>query len=327
MVKFKVNGEEFTIREYKEGDEKQLLLLMKEVFGKNQSLTYWNWEYKKNPRGFSILLLLNKEGKIIGQYAHLLKKTYFYGKEYTFFMAVDICIKNEYRGFGLLDRLVNQLPQFHSKKPFLNYGFPSDHILNAYQKVPKYRNSGECAVKLFGLSKKYATLSRLLYFFNKKTKKNSLEIFEVSENNKQDIDRLWNKKKKELKISIIRDWRYLNWRILTCPDNIKLFLIRDNGKIAGYFSVMIKDKICYIVDILLLNKFVTNKNIYKIEEFCRSYYNKKEIRIFITDKLIQNKLLDSRFSLVEFGNFIYYTNIKRNIKILPYLTFIDYDSI
>ena len=321
--KFKINGEEFLIRMYKKGDEKEIIPLINHIGNMDVTLDYWNWKYKQNPAGFSILVLLNNKGKIIGQFGHLFKQGYYHGEIYPFFMGVDICIDKKYRGLGLLNRLVNEIPQFYMKKPFFNYGFPVEHILNAYKKVPKYDNYGEL-IKLHYMSKKYLILSNLFYGFNKNN--DSLKISEASKENKGKIDDLWNKKKKELDVCVVRDWDYLNWRILTCPDKMKLFMIKNGGETVGYFSTMIKDRVCYITDILILNDFTNKNTIKQIEVFCLKH-NIKEIRIFITDESIKSLFKYFKFNFYEIGQFTYFNNIEKDTRILPYFTFTDFDSV
>jgi len=145
-----------------------------------------------------------------------------------------------------------------------------------------------------------------------------------SYSDKKEIDALWNKKKKEIDVCVIRDFEYLNWRILQSPDRMKLFLIKNKGETIGYFSIMIKDKVCYITDILVLNDFINEKLIKKIERFCLKG-NIKEIRIFISDKKIKKMFFNNNFLFVNLGTLVYYNKIGKNTNISPYLTYIDTD--
>ncbi|PIN95743.1 hypothetical protein COU56_00650 [Candidatus Pacearchaeota archaeon CG10_big_fil_rev_8_21_14_0_10_31_9] len=324
MVKFKVNGEEFFIRRYKKGDENYLLLMINKIYNINTALDYWNWKYKQNPAGFSIIVLLNKEGKIIGQIGHQFKKGYYYGEICPFFMGVDICLMENYRGFGLFSKLVDQIPHYHTKNPFFYYGFPVRHVLNAYRKVSKHKYYENSPIQTYYLSKKYL---RFLRLFNlKKSSDNLIHISEAFQINKYDIDNLWKKKKKELEVCVVRNWEYLNWRILNCPDKMKLLIIKNGEKTIGYFSVLIRNKICYITDILILNDYVNKDTISEIEKFCFRY-NSKEIRIFATDKLINKTFKDKGFLQFWLGQYIHYDGIKNSSDILHYLTYTDFDLI
>ena len=207
MIKFNVNGEEFTFRKYKKGDEKELLPMMNGIFKYNMDKDYWDWKYKQCPAGFFTIVALNKEKKIIGQMCHQFKKGFYYGKEYPFLMTVDVVIKEEYRRLGI----INQLRLFYPDKPFLHYGFPNDRALNAYKKLDNYY---QYASEIYILHKNYNLFDKLKSISNKGVKSNTIGISIASLNNVDEINNFWMKKKAELNVCVIRDWEYLNWRIL-----------------------------------------------------------------------------------------------------------------
>jgi len=321
-LKFNTNDQEFTIRKYGKRDEQVLIPLMNKNFDENWTLNDWNWKYKQNPSGFSILILLNEKGRILGQFGHLFKKWYYYGKECNSLMGVDVFIDKSLQGFGLTGKLFKYLHDFHPEKGFFHYGFPNDAALKAYSKSGDIYNNYSI-LKMNYLSKKYNIFFKLL--LNSKSK-NIFDISEASKENKGKIDDLWNKKKKELDVCVVRDWDYLNWRILTCPDKMKLFMIKNGGETVGYFSTMIKDRVCYITDILILNDFTNKNTIKQIEVFCLKH-NIKEIRIFITDESIKSLFKYFKFNFYEIGQFTYFNNIEKDTRILPYFTFTDFDSV
>ena len=323
IVSFILNDKDFSIREYKKGDEQILLPLMNKNFDEKWTLEDWNWKYNENPVGFSGLILLNKKESIVGQFGHLFKKWKVYDKEYKALMGVDVFVDKNYQGYGLTGKMFRYLHNFYPKKDFFHYGFPNDTALKAYSKSGDFYKNYNIS-KTYYLYKKYNLFSKLQ--FNFKNSKHSLNISRLSEDNKQEVDNLWNKKKKELEVCVVRDFEYLNRRILQSPEKMELFLIKHNNETVGYFSIMIRDKVCYITDILILNDF-TNKNIInEIERFCLKF-SPKEIRIFVTDKLISNILKNFKFNLFDIGLFTYYNNIEKSVKILPYLTFSDFDSV
>jgi len=320
-VKFTHNKETFIIKKYNQRDERFLLPLMNKNFNENWYLDEWIWKYKKNPNGFSTLVLLNSAGKIIGQYSHLIKKFQIHGKVYNSLMGVDVFVDKNYQGTGLISEFPKYIHLFYMNQNFFHYGFPSKNALKAYKKSGDVYKEYSIIDNYYH-AKQYNPISK--FFINFVKFSNQLHFHHFSTSDKKEIDALWNKKKKEIDVCVIRDFEYLNWRILQSPDRMKLFLIKNKGETIGYFSIMIKDKVCYITDILVLNDFINEKLIKKIERFCLKG-NIKEIRIFISDKKIKKMFFNNNFLFVNLGTLVYYNKIGKNTNISPYLTYIDTD--
>ena len=219
--------------------------------------------------------------------------------------------------FGL--GLLRKLPLFYPKTKFVHYGTPNENALNAYNKI---ENFYESQIEIETLSKKYSFVTKMLNFLMPPKKLNHVEI--LSKKEMKQIDKFWEAKKTELEFAVIRSFDYLNWRIIDCPEKVKLFLLKDNEKTIGYFALKIKKNICYIFDILILNKYIKKDIFHEIEHVCKKH-NVDEIQILTTDSLIKHNLHKIGFRLKNKTKLIYYNHIEKNVPINPYLTFSDFD--
>lgn len=102
------------------------------------------------------------------------------------------------------------------------------------------------------LGKFFNFLHSLLFKKEKEVDDISIErIFEFGE----EFDDLWNLVRKKIKIAVIRDSTYLNWRYIQKPEeNYIIFNIKKNKELKGYIVLKIAQKfglkIGLIIDIL-----------------------------------------------------------------------------
>ncbi len=325
MVKFNINGEEFTFRKYKKGDENELLPLINRNLNQKMTLDDWKWKYLDNLNSNLIIIFLNNNNQIVGQWANVIRRGYYYGKELSSFEGVDIFTREDYRGTGFM-KLIHLLHNnFFPKKQIFYYGLPPNFFLRLYNNVHySYKNHiNFTKIQVFKKKKSNFIFNFINTLINN-DKNNNISIIGVTYNNKEDINNLWNRKKNELEISTVRDWDYLNWRVLSSPVKQKLFLIKNDNRVIGFFSIFIKNRTCYITDILILNRELNKKVINKINQICFKF-KVKEIKILITDKSIKQYLFFDKYLVSELINFSYFTNIKDDMLVSPYFTYNDSD--
>lgn len=62
----------WSVREYREGDEKGILQLTEAIYGevpdKEQWMRWWNWRFRDGPSGAPVIWLAESNGKLVGQY-------------------------------------------------------------------------------------------------------------------------------------------------------------------------------------------------------------------------------------------------------------------
>ena len=109
-------------RRYKDGDEKLIIKLYKEVFNKDLPIQFWQWKYSKSKK--YIFLAFNKS-RCIGQYALIHFELNAYGKTIPGLLSLDSMIHPDYQGQNIFTELVN-----YAKMNTRNLQYPSITFLN-----------------------------------------------------------------------------------------------------------------------------------------------------------------------------------------------------
>ena len=85
----------YTIREYRPGDEVEILKTFNRVFGGvdpnfvPRTMEEWEWAYKHNPSGWRIYLAVHDDGRVLSQYAGIPERARIDGEPTFFTQAVD----------------------------------------------------------------------------------------------------------------------------------------------------------------------------------------------------------------------------------------------
>lgn len=310
------HNNEFTIRNYQSGDENQIYLLLIKIFKaqniKNFIFKIWEWKYKLNPYGFDALIVENKDKKIVGHFGIWIMKILFNGQEEYIHQCVDFCIEKEYRRQNIALRCLKYL--IHQN--VYPWGFTTEHIYNS-KLLDKFEN----------IKFKVEIIEKKLNFLSFRKQKNittNIKI-EPAENPGNDINQFWNKKRSELKISTIRDWKFIKWRIVDSTEKNELFFLRKEEEIIGYIAIKRLKKTCIIQDILIFNNETNKELIIAIEKWCYYKLKLKKIQIMINDQKIYNLLISRKYKIKKLKNFIYFNDNKNFKKSDFYLTFCDTD--
>ncbi len=312
-------SKEIKFRKYKKGDEIELVKLYNSCFPKRINLDYWKWKYEENPYGFEISIGINKERKIIGQYCSQFKVGWSLGKKSKIINVVDVCVDKHYRHKGFYhDAIKLQYTLPYLKIPSLTINFPKKEIT---QLAFKY-GYADGVIEIPIYSKK---LSKLKYFLRGKDYK-AYRLSRINDVHsiKRELNLLWKKKKKELNISVVRDFKYLNWRIFDCPLNNHFFVIKNEGKIVGYFSVFKYNNISYVTDILILNDYLDGSIINMADKLCLNLKTKL-VKIMILDEKLEDLLLKKGYKKEVNVSLLYFGTLKYANKFVPYITFSDSD--
>ncbi len=99
------------IRKAEDSDKSQILRLLNNVFKEQQLVNierdsdYWNWKFKQNPFGESILTVAEAEGEIIG-FDHLWPWEFILKDEiYKAAQPCDLAVRKDYRGKGMFKKM------------------------------------------------------------------------------------------------------------------------------------------------------------------------------------------------------------------------------
>ncbi len=104
---------EAIVRQYRAGDEEQLLALFNKVLGNGSPKTVdqFQWQFWNHPRGGGWLSVAEMDGKIIGLLAIMRQHLNYSGREIAGGQGVDLAVSPEHRRKGLFIRM-----REHSRK-------------------------------------------------------------------------------------------------------------------------------------------------------------------------------------------------------------------
>jgi GNAT superfamily N-acetyltransferase len=276
----------WTVRIYKEGDERGILELMK-LSGIERTDEHWFWEYKNNPFGH-LIGVAEHNGQIVGHMA-LIPIYMKIGEEAIIgSQAVDLVVHPKFRRQGMFLAIGKMLTKEAGKEGIdITYGFPNEpahsghlkygwfdvckvpllvkpinmnkmvNFLDRYKMIRflnRYKISRNI-IKLI-LTIILATISFFSRIFNRIEDNDNLRNVEIRtiESFDDRIDDFWKKVSRNYTMIVIRDKKYLNWRYFEKP-NVKytVLLAEKNERILGYIVLRSRNekklRLGYIVDL------------------------------------------------------------------------------
>jgi hypothetical protein len=231
------------VRMYQPGDEYGIIKLFEVIFGRLITLKEWDWKYKGqgNEKVYSSVLIDEKSG-IVGHYGGIPFKMTFLGREIRGLSICDAMIHPKFRGIKNLRALASIVPAEAVRDGIpLGYGFPNENtLLLPAEKLGLYEKIEE--VLAAGKEPSFHNdIDRYVWKF-----------FSLSFDDPR-IDALWSSCVKQMKLSVIRDRRYLAWRYQQHPFfSYELWGLRNRfgNKLKGLAVLRREDEKMMVVDFL-----------------------------------------------------------------------------
>jgi hypothetical protein len=287
------------IREYKNGDEKEIIQLFNKVFNSNRKEEHWNWQFMENSAGKSVIVVAEDDSKIVGQCTLLPTTMVVRGEEVLAGQSIDTMINEDFRGKGIHGELANKSYEIGVENNIqFRFGFPSQMALRGLlggiggslvTEIPLFTNYYRLdnillnVVKIKFLAKILSIpLHGLIKFVYKEQKIKIKEnyIFKEIEEFDEEFDKLWDKVKADSPIMTKRDSKFLNWRIKNHPDiDYKTFGAYLNNELAGYIITKTEKRkirnnpnirLGSMVDIMGINEDVIAALYFKVKEYFKS---------------------------------------------------------
>lgn len=265
------------IREYVDGDEKDIIPLFEKVFGKpmgkTESVQHWRWEILGNPVKPIAIMLAWDGNRLVSQEAGSLLRFSVNGAEYLGLLIFDSMTDPEYKGQGIFTETARSLYSCLTEHGYeFVYGFPNANVIQARIKKLDWNIISPMPIHVrpidvgpFVKNKTHnsplgnlvSKISKPLLNFplNFKSILNSdIEIRLLKKFDKW-ADELWAKCRDQHKIWVIRDFTYLSWRYNMRPESqYNLFTAWLNNEIVGYVittsQMRNEGKVCFILDIV-----------------------------------------------------------------------------
>ncbi len=317
VIKHKIKEETITFRNGSQNDIPKIISSIKESLGVNYSTDYLNWKYKMNDKSTLFIIAENESGNIIGQIGHRIQRGLYKGKDVKLLNTFDMGVQKEYRGYGISGKFYQLFP----KKPYVLFGFSNQSAFASFKKFGDEFNSRISKIILSSMVKRIDLFTRIKMIYKDC---NLYSFSKASSNSSKEINDLWQAKKNEIKNCVIRDFDYLNWRVLSSPSNLKLYLIKKNNKVISYIVVHNQNKTFYLADMIVLNNELNKEIIISIEKFLISK-GARNINFATNDTnllkyfIVQGYKFDKN---IEVGS---YNGIEKNVIFTPYLTYLDMD--
>jgi len=227
---------ELTIREYRPGDEVEILATFNRVFGRvdvtfrPRTLAFWRWRFLGNPSGSRILLALTPEGKVAGQLAVIVQRVRLDGRPSCFGQGVDQMSASELRSglqrgslVGILGNTVVKLysgPLPHQDS--LGWGAPVPAAWRAGKSFARY----EIIRTQLKLSARPEEL--------RATGAEGVELEEVAEF-PEPVLGVFERATARYKAIAVRDKAQLDWRWRDHPEkHCRIALARRRGELLGF---------------------------------------------------------------------------------------------
>lgn len=193
-----------TIANYKDGDETHILGLFQLVFGRPMSLDYWNWRFKNNPSGLTLIRLVWDNDLLVGHYA--VSPVRMQVNEQTILTALSgtIMTHPDYSGRGIFTELATSTFSYIAKdfNIKVNWAFPNSNSHYGYISKLDWKDIGVLHSMYLPVAKFKQSNTVTVVPFEEFTPKHVLKLEAVTQN---------------FSVKVVRDLPYLNWRYIENP--------------------------------------------------------------------------------------------------------------
>jgi hypothetical protein len=263
---------EWSIREYREGDEEQIRELRGIALSGSRDSQWWKWMYRDGPAGPALIMLAEAKQKIIGQFAAIPVRLKVGDRATEGGHGFDAMVHPDYRHLGIFKTLSTTLSGSNLvSNRSISYGTPNDQSHPGFVKrlhsldiceVPvlvKVIAWGNVLKRRYGIPVFAGNLlgnawERMTTRISP-SKNADVEVERVSSFDER-IDKFWLKASEIKNIMVIKDMKYLNWRYVAKPGNeYKIFLAKRQDEIAGFIVIKLERGVPnrgFIVDLLTL---------------------------------------------------------------------------
>lgn len=305
----------WSIRRYKEGDEKGIFELTKAVYpekeyNREKWMQWWTWEFRNAPAGPAIILVAEQEDKIIGQLALIPLKMKIGNQIVRSAIELDDMTHPDYRRQGIFSTLIGPASIVAKEEDIkIIYASPTEMAYSVHLKCRRFdikgfkflfkplnlrnilRNYisnrlqlklatiiGGLIIDLFFRGKKYVNIDDLTI--------NRISSFDDS------IDDFWRRIFSGYEVIVVKNKEYLNWRYVKISNkNYVIYLAKEKEEVCGYVVIRAQKSedltMGCIVDIIApLNRMDI---IDQLISAAIEYFEDEKVDLIIT-KMIANKL-------------------------------------
>ncbi|MBE6059798.1 MAG: GNAT family N-acetyltransferase [Clostridium sulfidigenes] len=250
-----------THKDYKCGDENEILMLFQKSFNRIMDISFWKWRYKENILNKYMIRIAKDGDNVVAHYAVSPTELFINGKLFNSAISMTTMTHPNYRGLGLFTKLASELLESHSEDLDVIYGVPNNNSINGFVNHLDFKHISDIIVMEIDLRKTTFKLAN-----------QCLEIKKFDFR----FDELLDKIKYKYTVMLSRCSKYLNWRFCNNPVNkYTILTYQSNGELLGYavIKVFVNESVLVgdIVDIIAVD---TNVFCKLIESVCCKFYEK-----------------------------------------------------
>ena len=272
-----VTTDEFQLAYYTCNDRERVFGFVREAFpaaAAARLIQQWEWKYDKNPfnqGGTPHIMLLQARDKLVAMYGRIFFRVVIDGTEHVAHHGCDLVVHPAYRGRRLSARLRDrdaiESPLHFSWQNEATYRVARRDGSAGVPFVPLVRPLDLARVvrravgdHWFGrfLGAVGGRVERLVLRRPRDVAEPGVVVRRVGAFDEQ-FDRLWQRARRDHRIMVVRDRRYLEWRFTQRPDARYTILVATSGsEVVGYMVTRCVDhgeeRRGYLVDFLVQHK-------------------------------------------------------------------------
>lgn len=255
-------------RDYRAGDENQILALNNEFNKTKMSLDHWKWKFASSPFGKAIIKLLFDGEKLIGHRGSMPMVVSIQGRDLPTVQTVNNLVHPDYRRRGISTYLAGAVCEEAKERGIkFMYNFINPDSYLVHSQLPTWEILDQRSVWWRKLS------AQSPVSLNDAIKET--EAFDYR------VDRLWGRVKKDYIVVAPRTAKFLNWRFAQHPTSVySKFIIEGKGEeLLGYLVLKIYrtgDEVRgHIIDMLCLGDADIVKSLL---EYSYAFFSEKGVR-------------------------------------------------
>lgn len=239
-----------TIRPYRDGDERGLVELFGNVFGRTITEDYWRWKLQRQPATLANVWIALSGEQPVFQYGGIPTRFWLEQTPATTMVAVDAMTARAFRRRGLLTEVVRQAhAAWRQSGVAFVLGLPNEQwgsriravgwqpLFPLQWLVRPLRPEAYLARRLRMPILQHATLPAQLWnrFLQLRLQRDAAVVTELIADADESFDRLWQRCRSDWMFSTVRDREWVHWRFLASPEHrYEVTLARRAGEPVGY---------------------------------------------------------------------------------------------
>jgi hypothetical protein len=333
---------DFSIRDYREGDEEGIFDLWQAVLPSEQRkradwMRWWHWMYKENPAGDGLIWLAEANGHIVAQHA-LIPVRYKVGNKVILgSWGMDAMTHMDYRRQGIFETISTKLLDHANRIGIdIETGFPNQFSFPGltnklgwckvastsialipfnWENTIRMKVSNRVISKITGFGA--SILYKVYYKNHRVSRSDGLTKTNISRFDDR-FDTLWSRVSSQFPIMLVRDKDYLNWRYKIPGTQYVIITAEKADEVQGYLilknDILGESKVSLIFDMIAETEEVMHHLVSEAVRVSKQGGYDFILSSFVADNTYHRVLKKDGFlflPILKGANFCVYSNSKQ----------------